>query len=79
MGRGGEDYEEKLQQYQQYYEEKAALFTVHINRVVQISYSGSRSYSYDRSDVMQPERLRNDRNASKVQNYKNYELNEMGK
>ena len=30
-----------------------------------------------RWDVMQPEGLRNDRNVSKVQNYKNYEINEM--
>ena len=29
-------------------------------------------------DVMQPERLRNDSNASKVQKYKNYGINEMG-
>ena len=27
---------------------------------------------------MQPERLRNDSNASKVQNYKHFEINEMG-
>ena len=36
------------------------------------------SYMVQISYVMQPERLRNDSNASKVQNYKNYELNEMG-
>ena len=57
MGRGGLDYEEKVQ---------LAVQKKQYSYMVQISY------------VMQPERLRNDSNASKVQNYKNYELNEMG-
>ena len=62
MGRRGEDYEEKVQQYK-----KSRTPTW-------------RKYHVRRWDVMQPERLRNDSNVSKVQNYKKYEIlvNEMG-
>ena len=57
--RGGEDYEENVQQYK-----KTVL--LHGPNIIR------------RWDVMQPERLPHLSSASKVQNYKTNEVNEMG-